>query len=165
MLLRCFVIVAAGLAACHSGDSAPGSTKDTTMLTFKLAPRNAPSNKPVDVSLTVPGSWKQNASDALTPVFDIPGLASGSRVTVTALSLTGSPAQQMAKAIDLQDLTDGQRTDLSGGRAWVQKKDGEMFHARVFVPYADGVVMGVAMLRDDSKLSEIRTAFETMTVR
>jgi hypothetical protein len=166
VLTRWLVIVAIGLVACGASGSAPTPTptKDTAMRTYKLVPRNASSGTPpITVSFAMPGGWKENLSDAMTPVFEIPGLASGSRVSLTAITLTGSPAQQMSKAIELQDLAGGQRTDLSGGRVWVQKNDG-MLHARVFVPYAGGVVMGVAMLRDAGKLPEIRAAFETMTV-
>lgn len=135
------------------------------MTTFKLVPANAASGAPpISISLQVPAGWKANAADASTLAFDVPGLESGSRVSLAAIVVKGAPAQAMSKAIDLQDLSDGQRSDLSGGRVWAQKMDGDMLHARIFVPFTGGVAMGVARLHDPGKLPEIRAAFETMVV-
>jgi len=134
------------------------------MHSFKIVPGNNASAAPVEVSLAVPGSWQTDTSDPSGPVFTVPGLASGSRVSLAAVELSGSADLRMSKAIDMQDLDDGQRTELSDGRVWVQQASGTRVHARVFAPYGDGVVMGVAMLRDGNQLAEIRTVLETMTV-
>ena len=61
---------------------------------------------------------------------------------------------------------DTERTELSGGRVWIARQEGENLHARMFVPYPGGVVMGVAILGAEGAgaLPEVRAAFETLAI-
>jgi hypothetical protein len=118
---------------------------------------------PVTVELAVPAGWK------LTPTADGPqwGFDGALMLLLTAVSPRGDDdAARVDRAIQNQyrEVAPGERTDLSGGRAWVQRKDGDNVHARMFVPYAGGVVMGVAVLDAGGakRLSEVKAAFETI---
>jgi hypothetical protein len=146
----------ATLAAC--GSSGP------TTESFALVPANNGSAAPIAVTMTLPGGWK-TTGEAAEPVFEIPGLPSGSRVSVAALEFTGSPDAMMKKAIAGAGQSDGQRTDLPGGRVWIQRAT-RVLDARLFVPYAKGVLAAVAIIGDPAtdKLPEIRKAFETLAV-
>src|SRR5262245_14873405 len=158
-------VTAVAVAACTGGGKSASPDKDSSMRTYKLVPANNPSSPPISVSLAVPSGWKENASNPSTVMFDVPGLASGSLVSLTAIELTGTPAAQMTKAIDIQGLSDGQRSDLSGGRVWIQKTQGAIAHGRVFAPYAGGVVMAVALIQNGAdRLPDLRKVFETLTV-
>lgn len=147
--------------SCRGADRSP-STEEPVMRTYRLVPGNDPSAAPVAVSLSIPSGWT-DGRDAGT--FTVPGLGGGSRVSLTALSLSGGTAERVEAAIDAQfDEGEAERTDLGGGRAWVQQVERARVHARVFVPYDGGVVMGVAILRTDTadRLPEIRGVFETL---
>ena len=159
MLPRWIIITAFAVIAC-SGKS---SSQDIAMRTFKLVPANNASSAPIDVTMALPGGWKESAEPSFVQ-FDVPEVPSGSLVSLSMIELTRTPAEQLRTAIELQGLTDGQRTDLSGGRVWIQKATGPMVHGRVFVPYAGGVVMGVAMLPTPDQLPEIRKVFESLTL-
>jgi hypothetical protein len=156
-------VAAVALAAC--GSDRPTSTPESPMRTFQLKPQgNAPS---IAVSMAVPSTWTV-APDQ--PVFTLPGL-DGGRIALAALDLKGDESERMQSAIELQygegdAAKDAQRTDLSGGRVWMERKEVRMLHARVFVPYDHGVVMGVALIPHAAaqRLPEIRQVFETIAV-
>ena len=133
------------------------------MSSFKLVPANNSKSAAINLSMTVPSGWKADNASPSEIEIEVPGLAMGSRVAVSASELKGTPAEMMEKAIGAQGFAAGDRTELSGGRVWAQKTT-RMTDARVFVPYAGGVVIATALLRDTAKLAEIRKAFETLAV-
>jgi hypothetical protein len=151
------------VAACSCrGADPPPSTEVPAMRAYRLVPGNDPSAAPVAVSLSIPSGWT-DGRDAGT--FTVPGLGGGSRISLAALSLSGDTAERVNAAIDAQfEEGKAERTDLGGGRAWVQQTESARVHARVFVPYDGGVVMGAAILRGDAadRLPEIRGVFETL---
>jgi hypothetical protein len=128
---------------------------------FTLSEAGDDSNK-VTVELTVPGNW-QSAGDN-PPSWKMDGARS---LSLTAIGPSGSDdAARVQKAIKLQydDLTGATRNDYPDGRVWIAQKDGAMVHARMFVPYPTGVVMGIAMLSDESKVDSAKAAFETLKI-
>ncbi|HTJ45100.1 MAG TPA: hypothetical protein VL463_23490 [Kofleriaceae bacterium] len=157
-------IAAAALVAACGSDRQTG-TAESHMSTFHLKPNsNAPS---IAVTMAVPSTWTA-APDQ--PVFTLPGL-DGGRITLAALELKGDESERIQTAIELQygegdAAKDAQRTELSGGRVWMERKELRMIHARVFVPYDRGVVMGVALIPHAAaqRLPEIRRVFETLAV-
>jgi|GEM_PF-3097485 len=123
---------------------------------------------PVTVELTVPAGWAADATNSSSagPAWTLPGART---LSLLAISPRGDDdATRVGKAIRMQfsDLADGDRAELAAGRVWVAHQDGDNIHARIFVPFAAGVVMGVAVLSEDAagKLPEIKAAFETIAI-
>jgi hypothetical protein len=132
------------------------------MSTFKMVPVNNPSSAAVNIQLAVPSDWKADTSDNSSTTFTVPGVSGV--ITMTVVELTGSPEDQMNKAIKNNGLAEGERTPLSGGRLWIEAPKGTNRHGRVFAPYPGGVVMASAIIPDPSKMPAIRKVFETLTV-
>lgn len=132
------------------------------MTTFSLPGDDAP----VSVELAVPTGWDLTSTPD-GPQWRFDGALN---VLITAVSPRGDDdAERIARAAKAQygDVADGERTELSGGRVWIERREGENVHARMFVPYAGGVVMGVAILGEGGagKLAEVKQAFETIQTR
>lgn len=120
---------------------------------------------PVDVELTVPAHWE------LRPTADGPQwrFEGALLCTVTAISPRGDDdAARVARAITMQydDDAEADRVALSNGRVWVARPDGDNLHARMFVPYPGGVVMGVVILEGSAaaQLPAVKAAFETLAI-
>lgn len=64
------------------------------------------------------------------------------------------------------DGADTRRTELDGGRVWIERTEKRVIHARLFVPCARGVVMAVAMIPHAAapQLPALRRVFETLIV-
>lgn len=134
------------------------------MSKFQLETGGGP---PVAVAMAVPPAW---GVDPAGPAFTVPGVAGG-MVSLAALDLRGDAAERMQTAIAMQygegeRAKDVQRTELSGGRVWVERTELRMVHARMFVPSPRGVVMGVALVPHAAapRLPELRQVFETLTI-
>lgn len=122
---------------------------------------------PLTVEVAVPADWTVDASDPEGPSFVIPD-AEIRVLGITALMLKGDPDTRMARAIRMQygDADGAERSALSGGRVWMVRREKAVDHARLFVPYRDGVVMAVAVLTHASagRLPAIQQVFETLAV-
>lgn len=132
------------------------------MATYKL---NVDGESRVSVAISVPASWE---ADALSK-DDAPLWKSGSsrQLSLNAVAPRGDDdATRITKAMKMQfdDAGSVERAELSGGRVWAVERSGGSVHARLFVPFAGGVVMGVAMLSDDAQLAEVKSVFETIQV-
>lgn len=122
----------------------------------------------VKIEVAIPSSWTADTSDPDSPKFKI----SGAQVRLLGFgaltSLRGDAKEQMATAIKLQfgDGANAERQDMPDGRVWMSEDEGRSIHARIFVPYEGGVVMGFVMLAKDSAgtLPEIRKVFESLKV-
>jgi len=116
----------------------------------------------VNVELAVPAGWSSAAADPPSWKMD------GARMlSLAAVSPGGSDnASRVEKAIKMQydDLGGAARAEYPDGRVWIAHPEGANVHARMFVPYAGGVVMGVAMLSDASKVDGVKAAFETLKI-
>ena len=143
-----------------AGGAPPAAPGKAPMHRFTLTIPGEPS---VTVELAVPAGWAPDTSGP-EPAWKLDGVP---MLMLAAISPTGDDdATRVRKAIRMQYGDDAGRVDLSGGRVWMQVQEGDNLHARIFVPYPGGVVMGVAMIGagGTGKLAEIRTAFETLTV-
>jgi hypothetical protein len=114
----------------------------------------------VNVEFAVPGGWTSSAADPPSWKMD------GARLlSLAAVSPGGNDStSRVAKAIKMQyaDLAGAARAEYPDGRVWIAHPEGQNVHARMFVPCAAGVVMGVAMLSDASKVDGVKAAFETL---
>jgi hypothetical protein len=149
----CALVALAVLAGCKSKG-------EMVAKKYSLEPTGI--DQPITVEISIPSTWKEDV-DRDGPEFTIPG-QDGGMVSLTAIGLSGDTDETMKKAIALQygaDAKDAQRTDLPGGRVWMVRKERKFQHARVFVPFAGGVAMGVALV-DDAQLPAIQKAFETL---
>lgn len=146
-------------AAINSPAKAP------VMQTFRVTPVG--DTAALSVEMTVPSGWTVDTSSPDGPTFQIPG-AEIRQLTINALTLGGDPEARMAKAIRMQydDGADARRSELPGGRVWMVRRENTVDHARMFVPYDGGVVMGVAILAHASadRLPAIQQAFETIAI-
>ena len=154
---------AAGSSEAPTGGAT--SASEPAMTRFIL---NVDGEPPVTVALAVPAGWKPDTSSAAPdgPSWNAPG---SRLLMLAAVSPGGDDAEvRMRKAIRMQygDADGAERVELGGGRVWVVRTEGDNLHARMFVPYAHGVVMGVAMMAADARarLPDIRAAFETLTI-
>ncbi|MBK9035440.1 MAG: hypothetical protein IPL61_29985 [Myxococcales bacterium] len=155
----------AGPAAAPAKGSATATPGKVTMSKFTL---NVDGEPPVAVELAVPAGWKADTSAAAPdgPSWTTPGAR---LLMLAAIAPSGGDDEvRMRKAIRMQydDGEGAERTELAGGRVWMVRTEGENLHARMFVPYERGVVMGVAMMAADAsaQLPAIRAAFETLTI-
>ena len=174
----CEVLVAALLVGCGSSKSSPSaagsagastggatSAGEAAMSRFTVDVDGEP---PVPVALVVPADWEPDTSTAAPhgPSWKL----RGARLLMLAAVSPGGDDDEarMRKAIRMQygDADGAERRESSGGRVWVVRTEGDNLHARMFVPYARGVVMGVAMMEADARarLPDIRAAFETLTI-
>ena len=120
----------------------------------------------VRVSMELPESWRDSVGPDGAPSFTAPGLA-GQKFGLAAAAADGEdPAARIEQVFKWQyeDGAGVTRAPLPDGRLWASRVEGRITHARMFVPVAGGVVMGVAMLRDltAAQLAEVRAAFETL---
>lgn len=128
----------------------------------KFALTVAGDDSKVNVELAVPDGWSTDA--AAPPSWKMAGAR---MLSLAAVSPGGrDDASRVDKAIKMQygDLGGAARTDYPDGRVWIAHPEGANVHARMFVPYAGGVVMGVAMLSDASKVDGVKAAFETLKI-
>jgi hypothetical protein len=166
---RWVFIAALGAACGNSSPSAPAAGSAVSapvsaasgkghMSSFALTVVGEDSK--VNVNLAVPDSWTAAAADPPSWKMD------GARMlSLAAVSPGGSDnASRVEKAIKMQfaDLGGIARADYPDGRVWIAHPEGANVHARMFVPYAKGVVMGVAMLSDASKVDAVKAVFETL---
>ena len=149
--------------ASEPSGGAPSSTEvspdKAAASKFTLTEAGDETNK-VTVELVVPSTWR--AAPAAT--FTADGAVMLSLANVSA---TGSDAaSRVEKAIKRQfeDVASATRKDYPDGRVWFAQPQNENVHARMFVPYAGGVVMGIAVLSDKAKLEGVRSTFETLTI-
>ncbi len=116
----------------------------------------------VTVELSVPADWRTEPQEPASWKMD------GARELSLAVVEPGGNdnATRVAKAIKMQygDLAGATRNEYPDGRAWISRPEGDNTHARMFVPYAGGVVMGVAVLSDSAKLDGVKAAFETLKI-
>jgi hypothetical protein len=149
----------------HAAPAIPSPTKAGSMTTYHLS--NTGSDLPVTVEIAIPPAW--TADPIATPDAPMWKLAGARLLSLVAISPRGDDdATRVGKAIKMQydDLTGAERVDLPDGRVWISARDGENQHARLFVPFADGVVMGVAILEVESagQLPAIRAVFDTIKI-
>lgn len=171
--MRWLVLV---LVACSSTKKAdPGSessraaanppAKAPAMHKYNVTPVG--DTVPISIQVAIPSDWSEDTSSPDGPTFQIPGVEVR-QLTINALSLRGDSDERMAKAISMQydDGAGADRSNLSGGRVWMVRREKVVDHARMFVPYDEGVVMGVAFLAHASadRLPAIKQAFDTITV-
>lgn len=175
--MRWFIIVAlvagcgsskssAPAAGSGSAKAAPGAAaaqpgKASSMTKFTL---NVDGEPPVAVELAVPSGWR--ADGGADPAWSRDGAL---MLSLAAVSPSGDDdAARVNRAIRMQYDTVGadERTDLPDGRVWIAHREGENLHARMFVPYPGGVVMGVAILGAEGAgaLPEVRAAFDTLKI-
>jgi len=149
------------VAACKS-DGQSASTQ-----TFTLASTGA--DLTVKVTASIPSSWTvEKTPDTIN--FNVPGidtiLPSVSIVSISPHAR--SEAERLAKVIGYQFVAtpNAKREDLPDGRVWMSDVNDRNVHARMFIPYEGGVVMGIAMCMKDAekKLPEIRKVLETIKV-
>ena len=140
-----------------------GSKSSGGVRTFKLSVVGE--DTPVAVQLAVPSSWSEDTtSTQAEPRWTMAGAR---LLSLAAISPRGDDAAtRMSKAIKMQygDAAGVERVDLPEGRVWMVQHEGENIHARMFVPFDRGVVMGVAILAQDGagQLPVIKQAFDTL---
>jgi hypothetical protein len=165
------VVAIVSAVACNSskksesGAGAAGQTAASAVQTYTIA---GDGSDKVKIEVAIPSSWKADTSDPDAPTFKISGAQVRQLTFVTLTSLQGDAKEQLATAIRMQfgDAAGAERQDLPDGRVWMSEDEGRSIHARMFVPYDGGVLMGYALLAKDSAgtLPEIRKVFETIKV-
>lgn len=133
------------------------------MSKFMLSEAGDDNNK-VTVELAVPGDWQAGPADAHDPSWKMDG---AKRLALATVGPSGSDdAARIEKTIKMNfdDPKTATRATYPDGRVWVTEADGANLHARMFVPYAGGVAMGIALLSDKSKLDSVKAVFETMKI-
>ncbi|MCC6522307.1 MAG: hypothetical protein IT373_06580 [Polyangiaceae bacterium] len=166
--LAAFALVAwlaPALAGCSSRGSDAAATAVPSLRRYRIAP---PAGAPVTIEVAIPPGWTEEPGRPDEPRLAIAG-ATARLLTFAALELRGDAAARMEKAIALQygaDAAGVERSDLPGGRVWMVAREPENLHARLFVPFEGGVLMGVAILarEAESRLPEVRTAFESIAI-
>lgn len=165
-MMRGLVILVLALGvACGSSKSADRAAAASAKRTYTLTALGG--KAPITVELALPTTWIEREADPAGPEFKIPGVDT-MLLGLAALSLDGdTPAARVAKAIKAQygHAPAAVRTELSGDRVWMVDTD-PVVHARMFVPFADGVLMGVVILppRSADHLPAIKAAFDTLAV-
>ena len=132
------------------------------MSKFTLAEAGNESNK-VTVEFAVPASWSPSSSGP-QPSWKADGAAMLQLVVANAGGDDNATRIANVAKMQFEDQPAPTRTDYPDGRVWMTQPDGNRIHARMFVPYAGGVVMGFAMLTDKSKLDGVKAAFETLKI-
>lgn len=167
------VVAVVSVVACNSskksesgaGGEPTASGATSAVKTYTIA---GDGSDKVKIEVAIPSSWTADTSDPDSPRFKISGAQVRQLTFVTLTSLRGDAKEQMATAIRLQfgDAAGVERQDLPDGRVWMSEDEGRSIHARMFVPYDGGVLMGFALLAKDSAgtLPEIRKVFETIKV-
>lgn len=155
---------ATGTGSAAGAGPASGSGTVSAMRTYTLTNDDGP----VTVELAVPPSWTEDTAMS-TPDGPVWKVAGARHLALAAVAPMGDDEVRMRKAIRMQygeDQSAAERADLDGGRVWMSRQEGDNLHARIFVPYPGGVVMGVAMLGPDGagRLADVRAAFETLRV-
>ena len=117
----------------------------------------------VNVEMAVPSAWHADSSRPTSWKMD--GAFMLSLVLVDA---GGDDSKaRLDRVIKMQFDKDAKvtRNDYPDGRAWIwETQPNGGIHARMFVPSANGVLMGVAMLDDKTKLDGVKAAFETIKI-
>ncbi|MBI4955375.1 MAG: hypothetical protein HY908_25355 [Myxococcales bacterium] len=157
--------LAPALACCSSRGSDAAATAVPTLRQYRIAP---PGGAPVTIEVAIPPGWTEEPGSPGEPRFGISD-ANARLLTFAALELLGDAAARMKKAIAAQYGAEAgalERRDLPGGRVWIVAREAENLHARLFVPFEGGVLMGVAILarEAESRLPEIRAAFESIAI-
>jgi hypothetical protein len=169
-MMRGILLVAVlSVVACKSSKkSEPAATGETAagaMKTFTLNVTGG--DAPVKITADVPSGWSADTSDPDQVTFKVSG-AANTDVAFLAIAPGRDPAKRLDKAIEMQfgGTPEAKREDLSDGRVWMSGPLGENTHARIFVPFDGGVVMGVVTQPKESadRLPEIRKVFETIKV-
>lgn len=153
--MRWFLLALVFVVGCSKSSSSSGPTK------FTLTDVD-PKNK-VNVEMVVPSSWKPDPSEPAS--FKMDGAFMLSLVFIDAGGTDN--ASRLDRVIKMQFDKDAKvtRNDYPDGRAWIWEPQQEgRVHARMFIPTSHGVVMGVSMLDDKSKLDGVKAAFETIKV-
>ena len=132
------------------------------MSKFTLSEAGDDKNK-VTVELAVPSSWQAGAGDA-NPSWKMDGARRLSLATVGPSGSDAAASIEQAIKMNFDDPATATRNTYPDGRVWVTEPDGANLHARMFVPYAGGVAMGIALLSDKSKLDSVKAVFETMKI-
>lgn len=135
------------------------------MATFTLSVSGAPIE--VTVQFSPPASWATHAlfSRPGKPAWKLEGARMLSLVAIDTRGDDDAARVEAGIAQQFSDLSTVERTELPGGRVWtVRKEDDGGVHARLFVPFAQGVVMGVAQLDGTDALAGVKAAFETITL-
>lgn len=132
------------------------------MSKFTLAEAGNESNK-VTVEFAVPASWSPSTSGP-QPSWKTEGASMLQLVTVDAGGKDNATRIANAAKMQFENDPPPTRTEYPDGRVWMTQPDGNRIHARMFVPYPGGVVMGFAMLTDKSKLDGVKAAFETIKI-
>lgn len=155
-----WIVMLAVVAACDGGRATPAT--EARVHTFQLD--TIGSAPPITAKLAVPATWTIVPDG---PEFGVPGVEGG-MISLAALELRGDTAERLQSAIAMQygDGADARRTELAGGRVWIERVEKRVVHARLFVPCARGVVMAVAMIPHAAapELPALRQVFETLTV-
>lgn len=156
--MRWFLVALLFVISCSKSSSSSSGSSGPSKLTLV---DNDPSNK-VNVEMVVPASWH---ADSQPNSWKMEGAY---MLTLVFIDLGGTDnASRLAHAINAQFDKDAKvtRNDYPDGRAWIwETQPNGHFHARMFIPTPHGVVMGVALFDDKSKLDGIKAAFETIKV-
>ena len=168
-MVRGILLVAVlGVVACNSKKSEPGPNTESSGGAMKTYTLNVTGgDAPVKISADVPSSWSADTSDPDQVTFKVSG-AEKTDVAFLAIAPGRDPAKRLDKAIEMQfgGTPEAKREDLSDGRVWMSGPLGENTHARIFVPFDGGVVMGVVTQPKESadRIPEVRKVFETIKV-
>ena len=154
--MRWFLVALVFVLSC-SKSSSSGSSGPSK---FTLADSD-PTNK-VNVEMAVPGSW--TADSSMPASFKMDGAAMLALVYVDAGGKDTADRVQHVIKMQYENPTAPTLQDYPDGRVWIAQPDGDHIHARMFVPGPKGIVMGVAMLTDKSKLDGVKAAFETIKI-
>ncbi len=151
-----------GAASSGGATTTETSSGKAAMSKFTLAEAGNESNK-VTVEFAVPASWSKDPSGP-QPSWKTDGAVTLTLVTVDAGGSNDAERIAHAAKMQFEDQPAPTRTEYPDGRVFMTQPDGNRTHARMFVPYPGGVVMGFAMLTDKSKLDGVKAAFETIKV-
>jgi hypothetical protein len=161
--MRWILVVALLISSCSSkSNSGSGSAAASAASKFTLVEQGNEANK-VNVEMAVPAAWQVDASQPRAWKMD------GAYMLALVLVDAGGDdnASRLDRVIKMQFDKDAKvtRNDYPDGRAfiWETQPNGKL-HARMFVPSAKGIVMGVAMGLDKTKLDGVKAAFETLKI-
>lgn len=121
-------------------------------------------NNKVTVELAVPSSWQPGDADAHNPSWKMDGARNLALATVGPRGSDAAARVEEAIKMNFDDPATATRNTYPDGRVWVTEPDGANLHARMFVPYAGGVVMGIALLSDKSKVDSVKAVYETLKI-
>jgi hypothetical protein len=159
--MRWFLVALVFVIACNSKSSS-SSSGAAAPSKLTLVEQGNETNK-VNVEMAVPAGWQPDSSHPASWKID-----GAFMLELVVIDPGGKDnASRLDHAIRMQFDKDAKvtRNDYPDGRAWIwETQPNGNLHARMFVPYAGGVVMGVAILTDKTKLDGVKAAFETLKV-